>query len=549
MAGAGKRTFVAGEVLTAAQVNDYLMDQAVMRFSGSAARAASITAPTEGMVTYLDDRGRLEIYNGSAWVIADPRQVITSSAQVLVGVSAGSVVAVGPGAEGQVLTRLSTASAGVAWVQPPGGGDVALATVNSLSTNTALSTSLSAGYYRISTNNAGTYNSSQFRFVDTTGNFYGATINNGIGLFTIPVGVASVNVTSGTVPVQILAEEVSSISSGLISPPSVSSASWVNFNGGTVTVASVPSGAASLGVFSLLTGSFTNLGPATASTYSACIMGASTGVFGTAYNAAVVVSSSATGVWSISQPVATPFFPFQLFDANSNYVPPPWSTKADFFVVSGGGGGGGIASGSLSGLGGGGGAGGASIFTNVPTPGPVSITIGSFGGAGAAGKGGNGSSSSVTIGATVLSTTGGGGGGAGSGPQPAANFNGNAGGSGGGAGMQIAIGPIGSVTAGTGGAGTAGQGNNGSVGSATGPINPWTSATSGAGGGKGGPTSAGANYAGVFISTGGQGSAMTSPAASIAVGYGGGGGGSSNVATPGNAAAGRSGVVILKALP
>ena len=67
MAGAGKRTFIPGEVLTAAQVNYYLMDQAVMRFSGSAARAASITAPSEGMVTYLDDSNVLEYYDGSAW--------------------------------------------------------------------------------------------------------------------------------------------------------------------------------------------------------------------------------------------------------------------------------------------------------------------------------------------------------------------------------------------------------------------------------------------------------------------------------------------------
>jgi len=67
MAGAGFRTFVAGEVLTAAQVNTYLMEQAVMTFADSAARDAAITSPTEGMVCYLADTNYVQIYDGSAW--------------------------------------------------------------------------------------------------------------------------------------------------------------------------------------------------------------------------------------------------------------------------------------------------------------------------------------------------------------------------------------------------------------------------------------------------------------------------------------------------
>ena len=73
MAGAGKKTFVAGEVLTAAQVNDYLMDQAVMRFANEAARTAAFGGagePTlaEGMMSFLDDTNSVQVYNGSAWV-------------------------------------------------------------------------------------------------------------------------------------------------------------------------------------------------------------------------------------------------------------------------------------------------------------------------------------------------------------------------------------------------------------------------------------------------------------------------------------------------
>lgn len=67
MAGSGKKTFTSGEVLTASDVNGYLMDQAVMRFASSAARGSAIAAPSEGMVTYLDDTDQLEVYNGSLW--------------------------------------------------------------------------------------------------------------------------------------------------------------------------------------------------------------------------------------------------------------------------------------------------------------------------------------------------------------------------------------------------------------------------------------------------------------------------------------------------
>jgi hypothetical protein len=73
MAGAGAKLFVSGDVLTAAQVNTYLMDQAVMRFSNEAARTAAFGGTGEpvlasGMVSYLVDIASVQVYNGSAWV-------------------------------------------------------------------------------------------------------------------------------------------------------------------------------------------------------------------------------------------------------------------------------------------------------------------------------------------------------------------------------------------------------------------------------------------------------------------------------------------------
>jgi hypothetical protein len=67
MAGQGKKTFTAGDTLTASQVNDYLMDQSVMRFASAAARNAAIPSPTEGMVCYLDDVNQIWYHNGSGW--------------------------------------------------------------------------------------------------------------------------------------------------------------------------------------------------------------------------------------------------------------------------------------------------------------------------------------------------------------------------------------------------------------------------------------------------------------------------------------------------
>lgn len=67
MAGLGYKLFTAGEVLTAANVNGYLM-QGVMVFDDSTARSSAIgTAVAEGMLAYLKDTNAVEKYNGSAW--------------------------------------------------------------------------------------------------------------------------------------------------------------------------------------------------------------------------------------------------------------------------------------------------------------------------------------------------------------------------------------------------------------------------------------------------------------------------------------------------
>jgi hypothetical protein len=69
-AGLGFKDFVTGEVLTAADVDGYLM-QGIWVFDDAAARDAAVTSPQEGNACYLKDTN--EVSNifwqcmGSCW--------------------------------------------------------------------------------------------------------------------------------------------------------------------------------------------------------------------------------------------------------------------------------------------------------------------------------------------------------------------------------------------------------------------------------------------------------------------------------------------------
>jgi len=70
--GSGFKTFSPGDVLTASDVNNFLMEQSVMSFADSAARTSAIGTANfeEGMVAYLQDTKKIQVYNGTAWVDA-----------------------------------------------------------------------------------------------------------------------------------------------------------------------------------------------------------------------------------------------------------------------------------------------------------------------------------------------------------------------------------------------------------------------------------------------------------------------------------------------
>ena len=63
--------WTTGQVLTSAAMNQ-VGDSTVNVFADSSARSSSITSPSEGMVSYLQDTNALEVYTGAAWAAYQP---------------------------------------------------------------------------------------------------------------------------------------------------------------------------------------------------------------------------------------------------------------------------------------------------------------------------------------------------------------------------------------------------------------------------------------------------------------------------------------------
>jgi len=91
----GFHDFAAAEVLTAANTDDYLMRQTVMRFADVSARNSALSGVlVEGLLAYTKDANRFWIYTGSAWQLAGgslPRcRVYSTVANALASGGAGT---------------------------------------------------------------------------------------------------------------------------------------------------------------------------------------------------------------------------------------------------------------------------------------------------------------------------------------------------------------------------------------------------------------------------------------------------------------------------
>jgi hypothetical protein len=155
-AGLGFKTFAVGEVLSAANVNGYLM-QGVLVFANATARDAAITSPQEGQFAFTKDNDSLWYYSGSAWVSSGATgdiEGVTAGVGISGGGTSGTVTVTNSmataidakgdliagtgadtfdkltvGANNTVLTADSSTATGLKWATPAGGGGKVLQVV------------------------------------------------------------------------------------------------------------------------------------------------------------------------------------------------------------------------------------------------------------------------------------------------------------------------------------------------------------------------------------------------------------------------------------
>jgi hypothetical protein len=186
-AGLGFKDFVTGEVLTAADVDGYLM-QGVWVFASAAARDAAVTSPQEGNFAYLKDTNVTTYYTGSAWANLDTTGMtnpMTTTGDTIYSSSGSTPARLGIGSTGQVLT----VAAGVpSWATASSGSLTLLSTTTASGSSTTVS-SISTAYTNLQIKLTDVYGSSATSSMDLRFNSDSSDAYD--GGFIYPIGTTS----------------------------------------------------------------------------------------------------------------------------------------------------------------------------------------------------------------------------------------------------------------------------------------------------------------------------------------------------------------------
>lgn len=120
MAGAGAYLWEAGDVVTAANLQQYVQDQVVAVYANSTARDAAYGGTgepslSEGMFCFLKDSDTLQYYNGSSWVNMVVPVTFNAKGDLLTATADDTPAILSVGANGYVLTANSAVANGIEW--------------------------------------------------------------------------------------------------------------------------------------------------------------------------------------------------------------------------------------------------------------------------------------------------------------------------------------------------------------------------------------------------------------------------------------------------